>query len=86
MLARLQQQGDAIALRICKRAVVAHAHAVGMAFVHHHLAGGAQALRKGDVARQQARNEQGGAGLVHGMQIQQMGGAFDKGAQGAGTL
>ena len=39
-------------------AIVAHAHAVGMALVHHHLAACAQRLGKRNVARQRARDQQ----------------------------
>jgi hypothetical protein len=70
---------------LAEAAEVAHAHAVLVTGVDDDVAGRAQAARQIEVALVQARQQQGRAGLVHGVQIQQPAGALHEGRQRGGA-
>lgn len=72
-----QQRAGFVARRIAELREVSHAHAIFVARVHDHVLRRLQASRQGDVARQDARQQQRRARFVHGMQIQQPIGALD---------
>ncbi len=81
------QQGTRVVARgIAELRKVAHAHTVFVAGVHDHMLRRLQAARQCDVARQDARQQQGRARLVHGMQVQQPVRTLHPGAQRRASL
>nr|AQN78875.1 xylanase YH-1 [uncultured bacterium] len=82
MEAAFDQQGTSVfPRRIAELAEIPHAHAVLVPRVHDHMLRRFQAARQRDVARQDAREQQGRAGLMHGMQVQQPVRALHPGTQ-----
>ena len=82
---RLLHHGVLRAGRVAKAAAVAHAQARGVAGVDQQLAGHAQVTRKGRALVEQAADQQRPAGVLHGVDVEQVVGAVDKGPQGAGS-
>ena len=77
MLAGLDQQRGLGALGIAEAAVVAHAHAGGMAAVAHDVDRRAEPLGQLDAAVERPAQHQRHAVVVHGMKVEQEVGALD---------